>query len=213
MAVIGQDRPSLLVFGSQTILPSRQYLSQLRAFILLDRRLYPILTTIRQLSSLWEALVTFDARLRQAPIGTNLYALQLWIEKGEPIESTGVLPSVIATPLTVIVHLVQYLHYLDSNDVSATHSTLLESLQLAGVQGCCTGLFSAAVVACSESENDLAEYASKALRLAVGVGAYVDLDQLADYPSRASRCLVVRWKLTAGRDILDETLRNYEQVN
>ncbi len=208
-----QALPYLLVFGSQTTLPSKQYLNQLRAFILLDRRLYPLLSAIRQLPNLWKALVTFDARLEQISGPSSLDALQLWIERGEPIPNTGVPPNVLATPLTIIVHLIQYLHYLDSNDVGATHSALLGSTQFGGIQGCCTGLLSAIAVACSKSEKDVVEYATKALRLAVCIGAYVDLDKVITIPPKESTCLAVRWKLEAGRDILREILRSHREVS
>ena len=213
MSIVEKTLPSVLVFGSQTTLPSDQIASQLRAFILLDRRLYPFLTAIRQLTDFWSRLVAFDARLEQIPGLEGLHVLQSWIERGEPLSSIDIPTNVLATPLTVIVHLIQYLHYLDSNyDVGATHHALLVSLQAGGIQGCCTGLLSAVAVACSNSEEDVVQYACKALRLAVCVGAYVDLDKVTSVPPKATTCLVVRWKSGAGRSIVDETLQSYKEV-
>ena len=213
MATTEHALPSLLVFGSQTTLPSTQYLNQLRAFILLDRRLYPLLTAIRQLPKLWEALISFDARLEQTPSASSLHALDLWLERGEAFRCTGVPPNLLAAPLTVIFHLVQYLHYLDSNSIGVTHRALLDSLQHGGIQGCCTGVLSAIMVACSKSEEDVVLFACKALSLAVCIGAYVDLDKVISVPSKASICLVVRWKQAPGRGILEETLRSYPEVS
>lgn len=213
MGIYEQNPPSLLVFGSQTTLPSDRYLSQLRASILFDGRLYPFLTAIRQLADFWNGLVTFDARLEQIPGLKGLHVLQTWIERGEPPKIRDIPANVLATPLTIIIHLVQYLHYLDSNnDVGTTHHALLDSLQGGGIQGCCTGLLSAIAVACSESEEDVVEYFCKALRLAVCIGAYVDLDKVNSVPPKQTTCLVVRWKSETGRFILDETLRSYKEV-
>ena len=212
MASIEQALPSLLVFGSQTTLPSKENLDQLRASILLDRRLYPFLTAIRELPKRWETLISFDARLKEVPGASTLHAFELWIERGETFRCTGVPQNLLAAPLTVVVHLVQYLHYLDSNSIGATHRALLNSLQLGGVQGCCTGILSAITVACSKSEEDVVQYACKALYLAVCIGAYVDLDRVIS-ASKTSICLAIRWKLDSGRDILEETLRSYQEVS
>ena len=208
-----QSPPYLLVFGSQTTWPSKEYLNQLRTFLLVDPRLSPFLSAIRQLPALWQTLVEFDARLERVPGLRSLDALQRWIEKGETFAAVVESLNVLTTPFTIVVHLIQYLHYLSSNDAETTHETLLESTQFGGIQGCCTGLLSAIAVACSKCEEDVVKHATTALRLAMCIGAYVDLDGAFASPPNETACLVVRWKWETGRSVLLETLRSYGEVS
>lgn len=205
--------PYLLVFGSQTTWPSKQYLNQLRAFLLLEPRLSTFLSAIRQLPTLWQTLLEFDPRLERVPGPSSLDALQRWIEKGESFSASEEPLNVLITPFTIIVHLIHYLHYLSSNDAKVTHATLLDSTQVGGIQGCCTGLLSAIAVACSKCEDDVVKHAATALRLAMCIGAYVDLEGAFASPPNRTTCLVVRWKWETGRGALLETLQSYREVS
>lgn len=76
----------------------------------------------------------------------------------------------------MIIHFIHYFHYLASTECSVTHVDLLGKLQIGGIQGFCTGFLSAAAVACSNSDEDVCIFGAVVLRLAVCIGAYVDLD-------------------------------------
>lgn len=129
----------MLVFGSQTTWPSKQYLSQLRAFLLLEPRLSPFLSAIRQLLALWQSLVDFDPCLERVPGPRSLDTLQRWIERGEPFSVEEGQLNVLTTPFTIIVHLIHYLHYLSSNDTKTTRATLLENTKVSGIQAAAPG--------------------------------------------------------------------------
>lgn len=207
-----QSLPSIVVFGSQTTWPSSLQLVQLRAVLLRDPHLLTFLTAIRGLPALWETLVGYDARLKQVPGLKSLNAIQRWVEDGILVSSRIIPPNVLSTPLTTIIHIAQYFHYLKSNDCGATHSLILENAQLGGVQGLCTGILSAIAVACSESEDAIGKHASVALRLAVCIGAYVDLEGAFGNPPNEMLCCIVRQKPELNKDNLLEILQSYPDV-
>src|SRR4051794_6596992 len=117
--------PSLIVFGSQTTWPSHQYLLQLRAVLLLDPRLHTFINAVKELQNLWQILVKSDPRLNKVPGLKSLNKIQQWIDHGEFPLMSEVLPNVLCAPFTIIIHIVQYFHYLDSNKCGLTHSQVL----------------------------------------------------------------------------------------
>ena len=207
-----QSLPSLVVFGSQTTWPSSQQLVQLRAVLLTEPRLVTFLTAIRGLSGLWETLVEFDARLKLVPGLDSLDAVQQWIHDGVLVSSRKIPPNVLSTPLTVIIHIVQYFYYLKSNNCGATHPLILENAKFGGVQGLCTGILSAISVACSANEDAISENAVVALRLAVCIGAYVDLEGAFGNPPNGTLCCVVRRRPKLTKGSLLEILQGYPDV-
>jgi hypothetical protein len=77
--------------------------------------------------------------------------------------------------MTVIIHLVQYLNYLDRSN--CTHAQVLVHTRLGGgVQGFCVGLLSAIAVASSRNEHDVVRMGAVALQLATCIGTYIDWD-------------------------------------
>lgn len=167
---------------------------------------------INELPTLWEALVQFDPRLKQVPGLESINALKSWIEEGELVSSYETTPNVLLSPLTIIIHIVQYFHFLRSNDCGATQSRILESSRSGGIQGFCTGLLSAIAVGCSKSEESISENAAVALRLAVCIGAYVDLDGAFADPPNEVMCFAVRWRSESQKDVLHSTIRSYIDV-
>ena len=203
--------PSLVVFGSQTVWPSPQYSAQLRETLLLEPSLHAFLTAIRTLPNVWESLIQSDPSLEAVPGTDSLARLKNWLDHGDFPAQPGSLPNVLCTPLTIIIHVVQYMHYVcDAKNPS--HSQILESAKLGGVQGFCTGLLTAFAVACSKDEEDVARLGGVALRLALVVGAYVDLDGAYAKPANESCCIVVRWREEMGKDRVLEILKAYPEV-
>ncbi|KAL4994636.1 hypothetical protein BDV10DRAFT_188837 [Aspergillus recurvatus] len=184
--------PSALVFGSQTTLPSADVASRLRAALLLNPRLYPLRTSIEALSEIWPVLIAFDPALGRVagPAEKALRQLCRWLTHEEFPDATEIseLPATFVTPFTVILHTVLYLRYTDEEG-GLGHAEVLEAVRSnGGVQGFCTGLLSAVTVATSPSVEALSRQASVALRLAVAIGAYIDLDLIdSDVSSLAVR--------------------------
>jgi len=205
--------PSLLVFGPQTTWPTSTYLSQLRAILLLDARLDTFLAAIKALPSLWQDLVEHDPCLATVPGLNSVQDLLDWLKHGEMPTRADVPPNVLTMPLTIIIHVVQFLHYIHSEAEKSSYGQILENVKAGGVQGFCTGLLTAIAVACSKDEESVNELGAVALRLALCIGAYVDLDgAFADQPLETSS-IAVRWKSEKGREMISETLKDYPNVS
>lgn len=208
-----QQNPSLLAFGSQFTRPSKQYLAHLRALLLIDSRFSPLLAAIEDLSVVRQKLVKFDGNLEEVLGRGETDPIQQWI-KGEDLRLTSDRWSnVLITPLTVLVHMVQYLQYVKSNEAATTHQNLMKNVQIGGAQGCGAGILSAIAVACSESENDVVKFATIILRLAVCIGAFVDLDGLPADSQAKWKCLAVCWTSEAGGAVLRKILSVYDEVS
>lgn len=206
--------PSLIIFGSQTIWPSSEYLGELWISLVREPRLSAFTNALKQLPDLWEILLKSDARLHCVPGRESVRSLRQWFDTGHFPATTEPVPSILSTPMTIIVHIVQYLDYFKANRIAfPTHLDLLKSLQSGGVQGFCTGFLTAIAVACSKNEKDIDELGAVALRLAVCIGAYVDLDGAYATPPNETRWLAVRWKQEVDKDRVLNILKSYPDVN
>ena len=70
----------------------------------------------------------------------------------------------------------------------------MNSVKAEGIQGFCVGFLSAVAVATSGSEADLGPSAAIAFRLAVCIGAYVDLDGACSPVATKYTAVAVRWR-------------------
>lgn len=201
--------PSLLVFGSQTTTRNVEYLSQLRECLLLDPRLLPFVKAIQGLVDLWQELSTKDTRLEKASGLESARFLQQLIDGEQAPPNLGEWPNTVTLPLTVIIHLVQYIYYFDNDESYPSQSRIIESTARGGIQGFCAGLLTAIAVACSNSEEEVTEFGATALRLALCIGAYVDLHLLTKAETVA---LVVRWRSSTGHVRVREILKGYQNA-
>ena len=169
------DLPSAAVFGPQSKEPKAGYLERLREYLCNEEELVPFVQVIRELPNLWPLYSDHDtdlSTLSHAP--QDLISLSDWIETGKTslicISTSGIL----SLPLLVIIQVCQYFQFLQQCRIK--HIDLILAVQNgAGIQGYCTGLLTAVAVACSADEKELVQNCCRALRLAVGVGAYSDL--------------------------------------
>lgn len=204
------SQPSLFVFGPQTTWPTSEYLLQLRDTLLLEPRLKELLSSIKELPQLWNHLIQQDPRLSSVQGAKHLQSIQEWIDQGTFTLTTTVSPNIISMPFTIIIHLVQYFHYLENNPQGLTHAQLLEGAQAGGIQGFCIGLLSALAVGCASNEEDVAKYGSIALRLAASIGAYIDLDSALQCETSV---LALRWSSTNSLQLVTNILKNHENVS
>ena len=206
--------PSLVVFGPQPPCPSIEYLSRLRLSLLHNRRLATFLAAIKSLPNLWSILVEANPSLTQVPGLRLLEDIKRWIEHGNfPLQTSETLPNVLLTPLTIIVHIVEYFSYLEYLDPGTSHSQVLDSVRDGGIQGFCTGFLAAISLACSRTEENINEFGAVALRLAVCIGALVDLDARFAVPPHETSCFTVRWSATSGRSQVSDILKDYSEVD
>ena len=169
------DLPAAAVFGPQSKQPRADYLQLLRAYICDKEELAPFVQAIRKLPDLWSLYSNHNSDLLALSHGSrDLLLLSEWIETGASESISKPISGVLSLPLLLIVQVGQYFQFLQTHGIN--HIDLILAVQNgAGVQGYCTGLLMAAAVACSADENELVQNCCRALRLAVGVGAYSDL--------------------------------------
>jgi Starter unit:ACP transacylase in aflatoxin biosynthesis len=203
--------PSIIAFGSQTTWPSSECLYQLRAALLLQPRLRTFLAAIKELPKLWQDLIVQDPRLTTVPGQACLEDLVEWVNHGEFQSTSGLPASVLTMPFTIIIHITQYFHYLDG--LQSNHAEVLKNVEMGGVQGFCTGMLTAIAVACAKHEEDVNILGVVALKLALCIGAYVDLDGAFAREANETTSVAVRWRSEAGHDKVLETLKSYPEVS
>ena len=203
--------PSMIAFGSQTTWRSNKYLFQLRAALLLEPRLRTFLVAIKELSRLWQDLIAHDPRLTAVPGQAWLDDLVEWVNHGELLSKSGLPPNVLTIPFTIIIHIIQYFHYIEGLQIK--HADVIKNVETAGIQGFCTGILTAIAVACSEDEEDINVFGVVALKLALCIGAYVDLDGAFANEVNETTSIAVRWRSEGGHDSILQTLRSYPEVS
>ncbi|KAF2972671.1 hypothetical protein GQX73_g957 [Xylaria multiplex] len=206
--------PSLLVFGPQHGIPSKEALEDLRLELISNLQLSALKNAVTELPHLWEALIGFDQDLLQVPGDDYLRRLSQWVKDGDSFpHDKGNPPNFYALAVTVLFQISQYVRYLKHFGTNA-HSRLLESVKAAGVQGFCVGFISAIVVASSKTEADIGSAAAVGLRLAVCIGAYVDLNSVRTRGTGGASCVAIRWREggALARIDLDEMLPSYSDA-
>lgn len=217
----GMDPSSakLIIFGPQISYPQQTELSQLRSALLQDANLQPFVESILSLPEFWETLTKSFPVLFRTPGLHILTHLKSWLEVdhgstpfSQEQENVGFETSnILLTPLTVILHVVQYSRYLSTGHVSLSLRTspqqepkqeidrkvaalgINTASSRPRVEGFCTGLLAAAAVDASSKLEDLSLFASAALRLAVCIGAFVDMEGRYGDNHDETSCLFVSW--------------------
>ena len=203
-------RTRLIVFGPQTSCPSKDFLAEIRKYLLLEPRLGTFVEALKNLPSLWDLLVRHDKSLKAVSGRETLERLGDWIQHGELPDGIVAESNLFGMPLTIVIHIVQYFHYLDGN---VSHTELIEDVSTAGVQGFCIGLLSAVAVGGARQEAEISALAAVALRLAACIGAYIDLHRAYTADSFDTVSLAVRWKSSTSHNLLLEVLQTYPEVS
>jgi hypothetical protein len=205
---------SLLVFGPQTELPSWDALEYLRQELITNPKLSSLCDAVKDLPRFWQTLTEFDPNLDRVPGIKYLGQLQQWVVDGSlPSHRLGDTPNIYALPFTLILQITQYVRYLSQLGRENPHRFVLDRLQDGGIQGFCVGFLSALSVSCAGSDGQIADVSAVGLRLAVCIGAYVDMDGIfAEQPKRTS-CVAIRWASdrTSKADVI-ELVRTYPDV-
>lgn len=188
---------SAAIFSPQSSPPSTTHLAYVRARLCEDPCFKSLRDAVVQLPETWQALASLgqDISLPDAAIRA-LHSFPRWIENGESDVLERDMSGIVSLPLLTIVHIVQYLCYLEA--MGLTHSEFLHSVELGGVQGYCIGLLSAVIVASSKNEQEVVQHAVTGIRLALGIGAFGDLSQV--------------WS-TSGSNTLQSSLRKPDDVD
>ena len=193
----------MLTFGPQEPCPSSTTMHHLRHALQHDPALH-------DLPAFWNVLVQQDERLRAFPGAATAAVLRSWLEDYHDHKTADATANRITMPLTVIMHLVQYRQYLQQFS-DTTHASIMKDVAQGGVQGFCAGLLSAYAVASMKSEKDFGACSSAAIKVAMCIGAYVDLEMISSGQRVVSA--IVRWSSKDSRQQVESTLAGYTNVS
>ncbi|KAJ5950631.1 uncharacterized protein N7479_009044 [Penicillium vulpinum] len=172
------SKPSLIVFGPQKELSSRDAIDQLRREINQNPQLSHVLNAAKHGAELWKPLANFDPTLNHIPGAKLLAELQEWVVGDGPLPSYNF--NTFRLPVTVLLEIAQYFHYLRELNVVSPHRLLLGGVKTCGVLGICVGFLSAIAVATSEIEAEIAFTAAAVFRLAVIIASLSDIPRLTE---------------------------------
>jgi hypothetical protein len=201
---------SLIVFGSQGGVPDQAYLSSIRSFLLQDKHTIPLVETIITLPAWWDTICLSHTRLQRIAGRSLFKRLRQWLLEGVPVGFDRLEPNTILAPLTVITQVVEYLWYLRS--CGADHGSISQAAGAQGFQGLCIGQLTAIACCSALDERQLIKQAAVAVRLAILIGAIVDLDGCLAEPPREWVCVVARHKSTNPSTTITDVLDNYPEV-
>lgn len=207
--------PSLVAFGSLTPWPTPDQLQQLTQE--LQRKtslLEPLTKALRDLPGIWQNLAEEDVNIRALDGKDAAERLAVWATGSVNALGSSETRNMVALPITIVTHIVQYFGVLEHSGPAFDHQSVLKHVSAGGgIQGFCAGLLTALAVASGKSEDDVAALAATAISLAFCVGAYVDLDQ-ARAESGVSRytSLAVRWRAPTTCEDIQQILRNHTGV-
>lgn len=186
------EMPSVAIFCPQSKAPQKVYLDRLHSFLCQNPCLKPFVQDVQDLPQTWQIFANHRediAALKQGP--RYMKNLSDWIKTGESEPIANAMSGILSLPLLVIIQIGQYFQFLELNGMR--HSEFLTQLRNGGgVQGYCGGLLPAMVIACSKDETELAKYASVAMRIALGIGAYGELGDDENIPGPTT--IVIRLK-------------------
>lgn len=203
MASNHYELPSMAVFSPQSKAPQEAYLDEIRSYLCGKAELRPLLDAIDDLPKTWSIFAGYNADIAALSQGKRYtQALSDWARNGNSSSIANVKSGILSLPLLTIIQVVQYFQFLEIKRLR--HEDLIKRLQeRGGVQGYCGGLMPAIAIACSSSELEVAANASKAIRIALGVGAYGELGD--DEAIVGPTTIVVRLKNPGqGKEIIED---------
>ncbi|KAI1454970.1 hypothetical protein F4805DRAFT_460210 [Annulohypoxylon moriforme] len=188
---------TVVLFGPQVLSFNKQSFDKLRASLLGETSLHWIQETVTELPHLWEAITQSFPKLSALSGETLLSDLDKWLKNGVDNDQGDTrLPNIILTPLVVITQLTQYWQYLELNSkgvVGARDLHPFSAQRDIETLGFCTGLLSAFAVSCSFNEHDLRKYGAVAIRLAMLIGAFVDVQDVSDDAHGRAESYAMAW--------------------
>ena len=207
----GHPMASVAVFCPQSKAPGETYLNHLHSFLHQSKYLEPFVQNLLKLKDVWTILgnVRQDiADLGQGP--RYMQNLSEWITTGKSSQIANCMSGILSLPLLVVIQTCQYFQYLELHGMS--HSQFLAQLRAGGgLQGYCGGLLPAIAIACSKNEDEVAENAAIAARIALAIGAYGELGDDESVPGATT--IVVRTKRVGQGDELIEKFPGVSSSN
>lgn len=192
---LAPGRPVCVLFGPQSS-EIDESLSYIRRSVEETPSLAFLHSVLKELPSLWTVIEEAWPSVSQVPGASQLSVLAERVEGSVAENATNVL----MTPLTVVRQIIDAWKFKEK----AEHG-----YKIVDAQGFCVGFLAAVAVACSESPSEFEQIASAMVRLAVCIGAAVDLDAALN---GGTRSVAVRWKSASENEQLDRVLASSSTV-
>lgn len=175
MASNHEELPSMAVFSPQSKAPTEVYLDEVRSYLCGKAELRVLLDNIERLPQTWSIFAEHNSDIAALTQGKRYtHALAEWVRDGKSSGISNIMSGILSLPLLTIIQVVQYFQFLEVKRLR--HSDFMERLrERGGIQGYCGGLMPAIAIACSATEEEVIINASKAMAIALGVGAYGEL--------------------------------------
>lgn len=205
-----RERETCLLFGPQCE-SLHHPVAYIRAAIDDDPKLLFLAKVIEELPEVWpriEESYPYLAQvngLEQLETLRNLFSGKRSSNFASTVEDTNLL----LTPVTVVRQLVEFYKLKGKVYHPVLHSPPHNASRIVNTQGFCVGMLAAITVSCSDDKFKFQEIASNAIRLAVCVGALVDLDEKTGDGYQA---VIVRWKSQTELGFLKQLLKEKEKV-
>lgn len=207
------ETPSIFLCGPQTsTVPPQEYFVQLRKDIRQKSTLETIEVAVAELPTIWAVLVKEHPALSELPGAVLLRDLKEWItgESDSLGNSKCLISNMHLGPLTVVVQLMEYLNYLTRSEVD--HREMVSSVAHGGFQGLCTGFLTASALSCSRDTAEIGKQATVALRLALCLGAMVDLDNQCGVSPARLISMTTRWTSATDRSKVMAIIAGHQEV-
>lgn len=165
----------MAVFSPQSKAPTETYLDEIRSYLCGKAELRVLLEGVENLPHTWDIYARHNSDIAALTQGKRYtQALSEWVKDGKSSGISNVMSGILSLPLLTIIQVVQYFQFLEVKRLR--HSDFMVRLrERGGIQGYCGGLMPAIAIACSATEDEVVANASKAMAIALGVGAYGEL--------------------------------------
>ncbi|KFY80937.1 hypothetical protein V499_00270 [Pseudogymnoascus sp. VKM F-103] len=202
---------TILIFGSQILDFDGESAIQLRSRILETPKLHWCLETILELPEHWKTIAKAVPGLEGFPGLKYLEGFGHWLKEGRFPGESFPLPNILLTPLVVITHLAQYSAFIEtllsqSEDGGNWAALLNHKFETLGL---CTGLLSAAAVSSSVNQAQLQKHGAVAIRMAMAIGAFVDMKDAEEGPKGRWKSFSVRWASMEAGEQMSRILKEY----
>lgn len=177
----------------RSVLHIRRYLSSHRNTGWLE-------DAVQALPSVWHDVTKVWPAAEKIPGEAQLQQLSLFLRGGTILPDMSDPMNFLVVPITVLRHLVEFHEFKEAKN----------HYEINDIQGFCVG-YLAAVAACWETDQtEFPKAVATMLRIAVCIGAVVDLDELE---KQRATSMAVRWKTSADYKLLTALLSRYPGVS
>ena len=202
---------SFALFGPEETRWTQESLSSLQSTLLQNTHVKFLTETLARLPSLWPTLEKHYEPFN-SPGHERLQQLSDFAV-GKTIPDPKSLYNIHLAPLTIIKHVVDFVCMANEVDIRVNTGQALRLPSFEAVQGFCIGFLSAAAVSSSSNWAEFERNVSNALRLAVCIGAVIDVEDALHNPADRAVAISVRWKTDSARAYLEASLDLFPDVS